>query len=227
MFSRIYRNPLNSSVCKAILYYQTNISLDPKPEQLGATGTNVYQVSANSLYDPDITSVGHQPMYFDNYMAVYNRYRVNYCQISVTVVNTNVNFATTNPTTGAVTQYPNYSYKLFILSDVSANTSDYPGYMEAMLEQTNPQLKWRFVAPSLNGKLPKLKHSASPHQLARVPFKDLTLEGTSSSSPEQKCHFYVGITSADGTTDPPAVSVIIRLKYFCEFFDRNSQQAQN
>jgi len=35
-----------------------------------------YQFSLNGLYDPDITSTGHQPYGFDQLMLVYNNYRV-------------------------------------------------------------------------------------------------------------------------------------------------------
>jgi len=43
-----------------------------------STGTIArYLYSANGLYDPNITSTGHQPLGFDNWMAIYNHYTVN------------------------------------------------------------------------------------------------------------------------------------------------------
>jgi len=224
-FERMYRNPLGAQKQLAVLHYIDDISLDPKPNVLGATGSNVWQFQANSLFDPDVTSVGHQPMYFDNFMEVYQRYRVNFAIITVTVVNHFVNTAVDHG--GVVTTQPNYSYKLFIASDNTATTNEYAGTMNTQLEEGGKTLKWRFVAPSLTGKLPKLKHSCSPHQIAQVPFKDDSLAGTAGSNPNLGVYFYVGITSADGSTDPPSVFLNVHIKYYCEFWDRKTIQPQN
>lgn len=40
------------------------------------TGRGIFSFSANGLYDPYITGTGHQPMYFDQLMAIYNHYVV-------------------------------------------------------------------------------------------------------------------------------------------------------
>lgn len=55
-------------------------------DALGATTTVAIQwhdFAANGMYDPDITGVGHQPMGFDQLAAIYQRYRVNACKITV------------------------------------------------------------------------------------------------------------------------------------------------
>lgn len=45
-------------------------------------GSNsTYQYSLNSIYDPDITSSGHQPYGHDTFASLYTAYRVNYVDV--------------------------------------------------------------------------------------------------------------------------------------------------
>lgn len=44
---------------------------------------SVYTFAANGLYDPDITGIGHQPMGFDQLMAIYEHYTVTSSKITV------------------------------------------------------------------------------------------------------------------------------------------------
>lgn len=48
----------------------------------GARALNAF--AANGIYDPDITGVGHQPMYRDTYASIYNHYKVLGSKITVT-----------------------------------------------------------------------------------------------------------------------------------------------
>lgn len=58
----------------------------------GALGYNIF--SANGIFDPDITGTGHQPMWRDNYAAIYNLYVVLGSKITVhwTPYTANANF---------------------------------------------------------------------------------------------------------------------------------------
>lgn len=52
------------------------------PASAGLAASHVY--SANSLFDPDRTGVGHQPRGFDQYIAMYENYTVTSATITVT-----------------------------------------------------------------------------------------------------------------------------------------------
>lgn len=48
-----------------------------------------YVFSANSTFDPDRTSTGHQPLYRDTYAAIYNQYAVIASKLTVMFINSN------------------------------------------------------------------------------------------------------------------------------------------
>lgn len=54
----------------------------------GGIGTQVF--SMNSVFDPDVTGAGHQPLYFDRYTAIYNNYRVLGSRINASISPTSV-----------------------------------------------------------------------------------------------------------------------------------------
>ena len=58
----------------------------------GVVGANVFRL--NSCFDPDLTGVGHQPMYFDQFCGAagtgpYGRYRVTSAKATVSFMQTN------------------------------------------------------------------------------------------------------------------------------------------
>ncbi len=73
--SRVYGFP-NSIITK--LRYCETLTISGSS---GATGYKIF--AANGLYDPNISDTGHQPMYFDNYTAIYDQYTVIGSKISV------------------------------------------------------------------------------------------------------------------------------------------------
>lgn len=54
---------------------------------------SVYSFNSNSVYDPDQTGTGHQPLGFDQYAAQYNRYRVLRMDYDVTFGNPAVSYS--------------------------------------------------------------------------------------------------------------------------------------
>jgi len=61
------------------LKYADRIQIDAGA---GTTGTHVFNLS--SIYDPDVTASGHQPLYHDQLSALYNHYMVLGAKIRLT-----------------------------------------------------------------------------------------------------------------------------------------------
>lgn len=54
----------------------------------GSIGTE-HNFRLNSLFDPDFTTSGHQPTYFDMMAQIYNRYTVYACKITIRIIDAN------------------------------------------------------------------------------------------------------------------------------------------
>lgn len=55
--------------------------------RVSGTSPYPYVFRGNSLFDPDFTSTGHQPRYFDTYMQLYSKYKVLGSRIRISIIN--------------------------------------------------------------------------------------------------------------------------------------------
>lgn len=79
---RPYYGPIRNFMpnsCVRKLKYVTAISMNPP-----TAGRSHHVFRANDLYDPDLTSVGHQPRGFDQLMAAYRSFTVIGSKITIT-----------------------------------------------------------------------------------------------------------------------------------------------
>lgn len=76
---------------KTILRYFQN---DLLTSNSGSIVSTIFRM--NSLFDPDVTGTGHQPLYFDRYAALYNNYRVLGSRITTTFSPTHENLGAVN-----------------------------------------------------------------------------------------------------------------------------------
>ncbi len=67
----------------AIIRYCDEVALNP------GAAYGQYTFRGNSCFDPDETGIGHQPLYYDQYAAVYSKYKVISSRCRVTVSNYN------------------------------------------------------------------------------------------------------------------------------------------
>lgn len=142
-----------------------------------------YNFNANSVYDPNSTGTGHQPMYFDQLMAIYDHYCVIGSKITVKVVKTDS--AVAAPSTWGI-----------YINDDSTGAAD----LKAALEQTSG--KHKVITVSEPRCILTHKWSAKKAFGGSV-LANTELQGTASANPtEYQCYtlWVDSSTSATQTT---------------------------
>lgn len=157
-----------------------------------------YDYRANSLYDPDSTGVGAQPLGFDQLAALYTRYRVHGCRISVQSVNEGVS-------ANVVVVAP---------ADTSTTISGIAQAIEA------PYACWRLLPA--NQRYPtKLSCYLSTKKKFGLKAIDNAedLASLTTTNPSEQW-FFTLITGDVGGIQDNITRHVVTLEYFCEFFDR-------
>lgn len=189
MYKRVGANPVPLRMRTKLKYVDTltaNI----------AAGGNSYWYYQNSLYDPYVPVGGHQPLYFDQYAAMYGYYRVYGMAY-------NVEFQTVS-TTGHLTAcvYPQAD-------------NNVAGSVSAAAERK----QCKFIGFS-NQYRSRLKGYISIHNVWAVSRKEVSIDdefaAAVTTDPVKKAYLFIQ------TFNPTAVAldIVLTLKitYYCEFF---------
>lgn len=173
-------------------YYQAVTLADPLT---GAASTNLFR--ANSIYDPDYTGTGHQPLATDQYFALYANCLVKTSKITVTHLN-----STTSGTVFGVTLSPS-STSLTIPGDYIEQQQTAYAYTNASLTTLNQAVIGTFDAKRF------------------FDIKDPTDEGDiqhgSGSNPIRPAYYHVWVGGFTTTADAAASAVNVLIEYQCEF----------
>lgn len=225
---RLYKNVMSLNQLRTNLTYYDTITLNPSVNAL--TGANVtHQFRINSLFDPDYTGIGHQPMYHDNYTFIYQKYRVISAKIIVKILETKFGGVVPDDVGTGATDIPSTAYRLMLCKDEGTG---FPNDIRNAIEEKGSNLKWRYVMPNTNGRPQGLSMTCKVAKLLRCNSNDPDLAGATGgsgvgSNPAREAFFTIGITGIDGVVDPPAVSLGIQIEYRVEYFDRQLIQNQN
>jgi len=156
-------------------------------------GNGYYNFSCNGLFDPNNTGTGHQPLYFDQLISIYDHYTVLSSTITIqpTTINVNVPF--------------------IVATYVDDDTSGAIG-VSSVLER--PGVKWQQVMP-LAGQSSKLKCTWNAKKIFGPGTQaDPSMQGNVSGNPTEASYFliYVG-----GNIDASlsTIRVLVTIEYKC------------
>lgn len=185
IYGNVKNSPLPSSF-KCSMIYATNFALNVATG--GVPAVRVF--SANGLYDPDITGVGHQPRGFDQLMALYDHYTVIGSKIEVM---------------GSADQATNPMVFGIALMDGPSVSTDADDYLE------EPYSSWQLANP--NGPAVQVLQKFNNKFLGyKNPMSVEELEGTSSANPSEQAYYHVFAYSTSAT-DEGNVYLPVRITY--------------
>lgn len=158
-------------------------------------------MSGNGLFDPDVSGTGHQPLGFDEWMALYDRYRVLASTCTVTTINNTAsagnNIQTTLIPTNQQTAIANDD-EAEELPDSTENTA---GVSTGPAEDTVS----RSMQTSYMVGVPNIRYSTE-------------YSGTNSANPVQQWYWRVFHASVNASAITAFVN--INIKYTVEFYQK-------
>lgn len=171
----------------------------------GAAAVQTFRL--NSLFDPDYTGVGHQPMWHDQLSAVYRNYRVKGSKITAEFMPVTLD----NPGTA--------TYGPYVVAIITSNQTTLTASSTALITE-DPNSVSKVIGPKLSGRpYAQLSNTFSPQRdLGLDPYeKDLSSGVT--SNPDQV--FYAHVVSRDmATTLTSRISVRVKIEFQAEYFNR-------
>jgi len=141
-----------------------------------------YQFSANGMFDPDITSSGHQPLYFDQVTALYNHYHVIGSRIKVTGITGDSNTAS-------------FSWALWQNDDTSTTPSD----VATLAETANSVYKMQPAQITATPQSATLNWSAK-RTFGGSTLADSELQGTATANPSEQSIFQITVQTHGAVT---------------------------
>jgi len=159
-----------------------------------SSGLTVYTYRLNSLYDPDETGVGNQPVGFDQLMALYKYYRVIRAKVTCLFANTG--------TTAYIVAVP------------SGNATDPGGFQSASCW---PQAKYCVIGAAGGESTQKLELDIDIRKFFGYHSDnwDMDLTGTTSSNPTQMLYLHIMAQEFDASAK--ALDGTVNIEFHAEF----------
>lgn len=178
-----------------------------EPTRLTGTlgGVKNIRFSGNSLFDPDVTGVGHQPYGFDQLASLYNSYRVFGSSIRVTF-----SVTSTSSSQGTLVTYvlpnPDNNVPVSILPAQEASRS-----------------RWRMTGTAFaNSGMQRIKHyqsTRSIYGLSAMKAADADYSADVTANPAKMWYWNVGCGPLDESSDH-FCEAVVQVTYYCVFYRR-------
>lgn len=178
------------------LNYFDQIVMDPGTLQAAS-----YAFRANDIFDPDYSSVGHQPMGFDQWAGFYNRWVVLGAKITVTPISSD---STTNQTSGVLT----VSLQRSPISDLNINQQ---------MEQKH--CRYSTFQLGYRSRPVTVFYSAKKFEGVKDVSDNDDLFGTLAASPSKQSYFVLSAYAPQASTEVLPIRMQVKVQYIVMFKD--------
>jgi len=190
------KSPGFSDQCFVKLKYSQDIHVND-----GVSTSKYYTFRGNSLYDPDLSGIGHQPLYFDQYALIYSKYRVLGAKITLRAING----------LSAVAQY------LILEAGTEQNISN---NITRLLEQSRSAIAK--IVPAASQQPTFIKKYCSTRKacgLTKAQMADQDYGADTTASPNQLWYYNLIVASINGSSAAD-LYIMVSIVYYVQFFDR-------
>lgn len=169
--------------------YNDQVTIDPAIG--GICGVHVF--SANGMYDPDITSTGHQPRGWDQLMTMYDH---------AVVLGSSITFEVS----------PDDNYPL-IFGIAAVDRSSANASVNTYLEST--KVVYKTIGAGSSGQPKRVSMRLNPNKfLSRSkPLSDPDLKNSTGSNPTEQAYYHCFIAALDGAANLAANYCLASLTY--------------
>lgn len=188
------------------LRYSDNITLQSTS---GGVGGNIFRM--NSLYDPDFTNLGHQPLYFDQIAVVYQKFTVLSAKLTVTFtpLGHDIDASVVGP---------------YAIGIVGSNTNSF-GTTAGALQEANKSVYTTLARDDGGPSVKTLTIDYVPQRDLGLPPSDDTVGADVGANPATPYFAYVwvqSLTSANTSTVNAQVTMEFKTKFWRQGFTAQS-----
>lgn len=185
--------PLSNKIKAKLIYHET---MDLNPGVGGVPTSHVF--SANGVYDPNITGVGHQPRGFDQMINLYD-----HC----TVIASKINITCSNDDT-IIPQMLALS-----LRDSSTSPATYDDIMEYRY------IKTKVLGNSTANSTGTMSMACNPNKYLGKsnPLNNSDVRNDAGNNPVEQAYFHLTGFPINGFSDTAAIRCQVRIEYTCVF----------
>lgn len=198
-YANISSGPTPNSLVRKLRYIDS-ISINPT-----TGGTSSYVFSANGINDPDITGVGHQPTGFDQYMLMYDHYKVLSSKITVTAA----------PILTGEASYDTTICAIYLDDDATSIT-------DIRLPIENGLTSYKLLSAGNTHAPVRISKTFNHKTFFKNKKHGDNIVGVSTSNPSEQAYFNILLSCIDAVTNPNTVHFFVQVDYVVQFSERKT-----